>query len=162
VDTGCPACADGRDALTGWGRLDVAAALAALGKPLPRLDRYEPNDDAGPRSAAISGVEKRVNATVDFWDDQDDVYAVRLRAGQPMYVGLTGADSTVDLSLALWLPTTRSIEDVRAFRQRVRVSARPGSREYFSFRTRAAGTYYIQVRMSSPGTTSYRLAIVKG
>jgi subtilisin family serine protease len=162
VDTGCPACADGRDALTGWGRLDVAAALAALSKPLPRLDRYEPNDDAGPRSAAISGVEKRVNATVDFWDDQDDVYAVRLRAGQPMYVGLTGADSTVDLSLALWLPTTRSIEDVRAFRQRVRVSARPGSREYFSFRARAAGTYYIQVRMSSPGTTSYRLAIVKG
>jgi subtilisin family serine protease len=162
VETGCPACADGRDPLTGWGRLDMAAAIAALSKPLPRRDLYEPNDDAGPRAAAISGASKRVNATVDFWDDQDDVYAVRLRAGQPMYVGLTGADSTADLSLALWLPTTHSVEDVRAFRQRVRVSARPGAREYFSFRARKPGTYFVQVRMSSPGTTAYRLAIVKG
>jgi hypothetical protein len=79
-----------------------------------------------------------------------------------MYVGLTGADPSVDLSLALWLPSARWIEDVRGFNLRVRASARPGSREYFSYRAPAAGTYFIQVRMSSPGTTPYRLAIVKG
>jgi subtilisin family serine protease len=161
AESGCPACSEGRDPLTGWGRLDVAAAIAALAKP-PRRDRFEPNDDLGPRATAISGAERRVRATVDFWDDQDDVYAVRLRAGQAMYVGLTGADASVDLNLALWLPTARSIDDVRGFRQRVRVSSRPGSREYFSYRAQAGGTFFVQVRISSPGTTPYRLAIVKG
>ena len=161
-ETGCAACTEGRDALTGWGRLDVAAAIAALSKPLPPRDRFEANDDAGPRAASIVGANRRINATVDFWDDQDDVYAVTLRKGQPMYVGLTGSESTADLSLALWLPQTTAIEDVRSFRLRVRVSTRLGSREYLSYRARAKGTYFIQVRMSSPGTTRYRLAIVKG
>ena len=32
---GCVACEEGRDAYSGWGRLDVAAAIAALGKKLP-------------------------------------------------------------------------------------------------------------------------------
>jgi subtilisin family serine protease len=162
ASTGCPACATGRDALSGWGRLDVAAAIAALSESLPLRDRFEANDDAGPRAAGISGSNRRISATVDFWDDQDDVYAIGLRKGQRVYVGLTGAEPTADLSLALWLPATRSIEDVRNFRFRSRVSARPGGREYFSFRARAGGTYFVQVRMSSPGVTSYRLAIVKG
>jgi subtilisin family serine protease len=162
AETGCAFCPEGRDALTGWGRLDMATAIATLSKPLPRADRHEPNDDLGTRAAPVSGADKRLTATVDFWDDQDDVYAVRLRAGQPMYVGLTGADPSVDLSLALWLPSARWIEDVRGFNLRARASARPGSREYFSYRAPTAGTYFIQVRMSSPGTTSYRLAIVKG
>jgi subtilisin family serine protease len=162
VTTGCAACGTGRDALSGWGRLDVAAAIAALSEPLPLPDPFEANDDAGARAAAISGVNRLVNATVDFWDDQDDVYAIRMRKNRRVYVGLTAADRSVDLNLALWLSKTTSIEDVRSFRLRARVSARPGGREYFSFKAPAAGTYFIQVRMSSPGTTSYRLRIVKG
>jgi hypothetical protein len=39
---------------------------------------------------------------------------------------------------------------------------RPGAREYFSYRAVVTGTYYVQVRMSSPGATPYRLRIVKG
>jgi subtilisin family serine protease len=159
--TGCPMCATGRDALSGWGRLDVAAAIAALSLPLPARDHFEANDDAGPRAAGLAGSNRRVTALVDFWDDQDDVYAIGLRKGQRVYLGLTGADPSVDLSLAFWLPATKSIQDVRNFRFRARVSTRPGSREYLSYRARTAGTYYVQVRMSSPGTTSYRLAIVK-
>jgi hypothetical protein len=162
ASTGCPACATGRDALTGWGRLDVAAAIASLSNPLPQRDRYEANDDVGPRAAGIGGSNRRVTATVDFWDDQDDVYAIGLRRGQRVYVGLTAAESSADLSLALWLPAATAIDDVRNFRFRTRVSTRPGGREYLSYLARAAGTYFVQVRMSSPGTTSYRLAIVKG
>jgi subtilisin family serine protease len=165
ANTGCGACAVGRDAYSGWGQLDVAAAIAALSRPLPPLDRYETNDDAGSRAAKIpvrSGSNRLVQATVDFWDDQDDVYAIRLEAGKRVYLGLTGAQSSADLSLALWLPKTRFIEDVRAFRLRARVSARPGSREYFSYRAPEGGTYFVQVRMSNPGTTTYRLRIVKG
>jgi subtilisin family serine protease len=160
--TGCLACLPGRDEHSGWGRLDVAAAIAALAEPLPPADRYEANDDAGPRAYKVSGWNRRINAEVDFWDDQDDVYAIRLKKGQRAYVGLTGSDVTVDLSLALWLPKTRSIGDVRNLRFRARISARPAAREYFSHRAGKAGTYYVQVRMSSPGVTRYRLTIVKG
>ncbi len=161
AENGCPACAVGRDALSGWGRIDMAAALAELSKPLPLRDRHEANDDVGRRAAGVSGRDRRISATVDFWDDQDDVYAVGLRKGQAVYVGLTAADRAADLNLALWLPQTQSIEDVRSFRWRARLSARPGGREYLSYRARAAGTYFIQVRMSAPGATAYRLAIVK-
>ena len=171
AETGCPACETGRDALSGWGRLDVVAAIDALSELLPLRDRYEANDDAGSRAARITGgkrsleirgTTRRLNATVDFWDDQDDVYAISLTKGRRVYLGLTGAESGADLSLALWRPKTRSIEDVRNFRLRARVSARAGAREYFSYRAPATGSYFVQVRMSSPGTTSYRLTIVKG
>jgi subtilisin family serine protease len=160
--TGCAACADGRDAYSGWGRLDVAAAVGALTKRLPAQDFYEANDDLGARSYTVFGSNRRVYAAVDFWDDQDDVYAIRLERNQPVYVGLTGADPAVDLSLAFWLPQARSIENVADSRFRVRTSARIGSRQYLSYRPRLTGTYYVQVRMSSPGLTHYRLAIVKG
>src|SRR5262249_48499598 len=158
---GCVACGVGRDGYSGWGRLDVAAAIAALGKKLPSRDSYEANDDLGARSYTIDGTDRRIHAYVDFWDDQDDVYGIRLKRNQPVYVGLTGSDPTVDLSLALWRPQARSIESVADTRYRVRTSARIGSRQYLSYRAPATGTYYIQVRMSSPGTTGYRLVIVK-
>ncbi|MGH3066764.1 MAG: S8 family peptidase [Gaiellaceae bacterium] len=161
AETGCGACAIGRDAHSGWGHLDVAAAIAALDAPLPLRDFYEANDDAGARAYTVFGPSRRIKATVDFWDDQDDVYAIKLRKNQPVYVGLTGANPSVDLSLAFWLPEARFIESVSSLRFRARVSVRPGSRQYLSYRARAAGSYFIQVRMSSPGWTRYRLTIVK-
>ena len=56
---GCAACANGRDELSGWGRLDVVAALAALDDPLPLRDRYETNDDAGGRAYDVYGSNRR-------------------------------------------------------------------------------------------------------
>lgn len=162
ASTGCAACGSGRDAYSGWGRLDVAAAIAALSKRLPERDYYETNDDLGTRAYAAYGSNRRIQATLDFWDDQDDVYAIELDRNQPVYVGLTGADASVDLGLAFWLPQARSIERVADFQYRVRTSARRGSRQYLSYKPSLGGTFYIQVRMSSPGTTRYRLTIVKG
>ena len=160
--TGCAACGPGRDAYSGWGRLDVAAAISALSTRLPERDFYETNDDLGTRAYTAYGSNRRIQATLDFWDDQDDVYAIELDRNQPVYVGLTGADASVDLGLAFWLPQARSIERVADFRYRVRTSARSGSRQYLSYRPSLGGTFYIQVRMSSPGATRYRLTIVKG
>jgi subtilisin family serine protease len=160
--TGCSACVVGRDEYSGWGRLDVAAAISALAERLPLRDYYEANDDAGSRAYSVFGSIRRIKATVDFWDDQDDVYAIRLQRNQPVYVGLTGSDTSVDLSLAFWLPQARSIESVSSLRFRARVSARPGARQYLSYRARSTGTYFVQVRMSSPGLTRYRLTIIKG
>ena len=161
-ETGCSACGDGRDAYSGWGRLDVASAIGALSKHLPTRDYYEANDDLGARAYPLSGTTRKVHAAVDFWDDQDDVYTIQLKANQPVYVGLTGVDPSVDLSLAFWLPQARSIEHLPDFKYRVQTSARTGSRQYLSYRPRVGGTFSIQVRMSSPGATRYRLTIVKG
>jgi Subtilase family len=161
--TGCFKCLPGRDEHSGWGRLDVAAALGALAEALPIRDRYETNDDVGRRAQGLAGRNRLIRATVDFWDDQDDVYAIRLQARQRVYVGLKGVESDADLSLALWLPRVRSIEGVGSLRFRAKVSTRSGGpREYFSFRAPTTGSYYVQVRMSSPGATQYRLRIVKG
>ncbi len=162
ASSGCTACGTGRDAYSGWGRLDVVAAIAALTKRLPHRDFYESNDDLGQRAYTTYGATRRIEATVDFWDDQDDVYAIRLERNQPVYVGLTGSGTTVDLSLAFWLPQARSVERVADFRYRIRTSARTGSRQYLSYRPSEAGTYFVQVRMSSPGTTRYRLTVIKG
>jgi hypothetical protein len=63
--------------------------------------------------------------------------------------------------MALWRPDTRSIEDLASVRSRVRVSARVGARQYFSYRAPEAGRYFVQVRMSSPGLVRYRLTVVK-
>jgi subtilisin family serine protease len=160
--TGCSACGVGRDAYSGRGRLDVATAVAALARRLPERDFYETNDDVGTRAYTVFGANRRIQATVDFWDDQDDVYAISLDRNQPVYVGLTGADTTVDLSLAFWLPKAHSVERVADYRFRVRTSARNGSRQYLAYRPVRGGTFYVQVRMSSPGATRYRLVIVKG
>jgi hypothetical protein len=162
ASTGCAACGPGRDAYSGWGRLDVGAAIAALSRQLPERDDYETNDDLASRAYATYGANRRLRATIDFWDDQDDVYAIQLDRNQPVYVGLTGTDTTLDLSLALWLPTAQSVASVADSRYRVRTSTQPGSRQYFSFRAETTGTYYVHVRITSPGATRYRLAIVKG
>ena len=162
VSTGCSACAVGRDAYSGRGRLDVAAAITVMSKHVPERDFYETNDDLGPRAYVAYGSNRRIQATVDFWDDQDDVYAISLDRNQPVYVGLTGEDTTVDLSLAFWLPKATSVERVADYRYRVRTSARDGSRQYLSYRPSKGGTFYVQVRMSSPGATRYRLVVVKG
>jgi subtilisin family serine protease len=160
-ELGCPACPTGRDHLSGWGKLDMVAAIAALAS-VPVGDRYEANDNAGVHAFELTSAQlPRLNATLDFWDDQDDVYGIKLNQGQSVYVGLSATGVEDDLNLALWLPKTLSIEDVRGARLRVRVSARPGAREYFSYRAPRAGVYFVQVRMSSPGTSRYRLVTVK-
>jgi subtilisin family serine protease len=159
--TGCPGCAPQRDALSGWGRLDVNAALKQLlsaGPPAP--DRLEPNDDAGDSAAALWGRRIRVDATVDFWDDQSDVYAIRLKRRQRIFVSLRGPAGT-DTNLILWRPRTKHVDDLASFDHVARQAARPGPREYLPFRAAKAGKYYVQVKLGSRGNGRYKLTIVK-
>ncbi len=159
ASTGCRTCPLGRDRFTGWGRLDIASALEQLGGVVPQRDRYEPNDDAGARATRLYS-QSRVDATLDFWDDQQDVYKVRLRRGQRMYVGLTGPPRT-DVNLMLWRPGTTHVDDLRRQHRRLTQSARPGPREWLAFRARETGLFYLQVKMASGGAGRYRLRIVK-
>ncbi len=158
--TGCRDCPLRRDPLSGWGRLDVTDALRALDGPIPPRDRLEPNDDAGKAAAAIWGQTSRFEATLDFWDDQNDVYAIRLRRGQHVYVSVRGPAGT-DTNLILWRPGTTRINDLSSLRLVARQSARPGPREYLAYRAAAAGTHYVQVKLGSRGAGRYRLVIVK-
>ena len=159
--TGCRGCAPQRDALTGWGRLDVNAALKQLlsAGPPPR-DRLEPNDDAGDDAAALWGESKRIEATLDFWDDQNDVYAIRLQRRQPVFVSVSGPAGT-DTNLILWRPGTKHVDDLASLGLVARQSARPGPREHLAFRAPKTGSYYVQVKLGSRGAGQYRLTIVK-
>ncbi|MCP9484586.1 MAG: S8 family serine peptidase [Gaiellaceae bacterium MAG52_C11] len=159
--TGCRACALRRDALTGWGRLDVAAALRTLAADtLPPADAREPNDDLGAQAAPVWGPIQRFQATLDFWDDQNDVYAIRLRKGQPVYVSVRGP-AGVDTNLIFWRPGARSIEHFGSLGRVAAQSARPGAREYLEYRAPTRGTYYVQVKLGSRGGGRYKLTIVK-
>ncbi|HUQ23246.1 MAG TPA: S8 family serine peptidase [Gaiellaceae bacterium] len=158
--TGCRSCPLQRDALSGWGRLDVTAALRQLSGQIPARDRLEPNDDAGAQAAPLWGQTIRFEATLDFWDDQNDVYAVRLRRGQPVYMSVRGPAGH-DTNLILWSSGTKRVDDLASVGRVVRQSARPGPVENLSYRASKTGTYYVQVKLGSRGAGRYKLVIVK-
>jgi hypothetical protein len=152
----------GRDSRSGWGTLDVAAALEALAKPLPPRDRYESNDDAGSRAATLYGRERTVKATLDFWDDQVDVYRVNVAKGQLLRAFLRGPAGT-QTNLILWRPGTETVEGLspEVQERRVTQSVRAGPNEALSYRAPEGGWYYVEVKMTGPGSGRYALRLAK-
>jgi hypothetical protein len=163
--SGCAACPAGRDALSGWGTLDVASALFRLtsGQPLPRPDRYEPNDDAGPWAYPLPSLPRTLDASLDYWDDNLDVYRVHLVKGQRIYARLTPG-SSARIVLALWAPGTDRLETLDGQQGRLTVSHRVGFQSRLSYRVRATGLYYLSAKLVSPSRNpaQYRLALAKG
>jgi hypothetical protein len=160
---GCKRCPLLRDALSGWGRLDVAKALGALAGTLPPPDRMETNDDVGPATPQLFGSRGTVTATGDFWDDPIDVYRVRLRAGETLTASLAGPGRT-SVELMLWKPRTPSVVGVtfahfRVAQSVVRTSARQVVRYHAP--KRGAGTYSLEVRFPVAGSGRYTLSWAK-
>jgi len=154
---GCSGCSVGRDSLTGNGRLDVTAAIRALKGPLPPPDRLEPNDDTGIEAQPVYSGKLRAKATLDSWDDPNDVYAIKLQRGQRLSVVVRSGE--LDTSIALWKPALQSLatatDNLRAKR-----SIHPaGNPERIRFRAHRAGTYYLQVKLASPGSGRYAIRI---
>jgi hypothetical protein len=166
VYTGCRACAPGRDAYTGWGALDATGAIESLPGILPPRDASEPNDDAGEDAARLyfpAGAQTRlVKASVDFWDDQDDVYGIFLHRGETLYVSLVPAERA-RMALALWRPETVSVADLARQDLRVRISATPGRRERLSWTADAPGWHFLQARLTAATATpvAYRISLVR-
>jgi subtilisin family serine protease len=164
-ETGCAMCPAGRDRFTGWGRLDVEAALTMLasGEPLPVPDHYEPNDDAGPWSHAVPPLPHVVEATLDFWDDDVDVYRIALQRGQRLYARLSpGVPARV--RLALWQPGTQHVAGVdSSLADRVATSHRAGSQNRLAYTARTAGIYYLEAKLETPSrpVVAYRLGLAK-
>ncbi|MFN8222800.1 MAG: S8 family serine peptidase [Gaiellales bacterium] len=145
--TGCGLCVEGRDSLSGWGELDGAAALAALANPLPASDRLEPNDGPGADAVRLyfpAGKKSRaVRATLDFWDDQQDVYEVRLTAGTRVAISFTASGAAG--TLAVWPPETTSFDHGAPLAS----SHGPGARETLDFTASETGWYPIQARLDA-------------
>jgi subtilisin family serine protease len=152
--------ARGRDRATGFGRLDVTAALGAAGGTLPPADAFETNDDAGTSAWPLSARRRALSATLDRFDDVRDVYRVPVRRGQRLVVGLTGPRGGQS-DLFLWRPGTSTVVGRSQRRNRLAVSARRGASERISFRARRTGWHYVEVRLSGGKSGAYRLAIAR-
>ena len=166
ASSGCGSCALGRDPLTGWGALDATAAVGALDGAVPPRDAHEPNDNAGEDAYPLyfaSGEKARfVRASVDFWDDQDDVYAIYLRRGERLYTSLVPAVPS-NVVLALWRPGTAQVTGLAPPDRRVRISTRAGRRQRLAWTGVQEGWHYLQARLTAPShpPVAYRLSIVR-
>jgi subtilisin family serine protease len=155
---GCADCSPGTDSLSGFGRLDVSAALDALHGPAPEADRFEPNDDAGGEAAIVSG-SMSATATLDWWDDPNDVYRIHLVRGQRLSVRVTATD--VDASIVLWKPGLHALADARSDLRAKRSIHPPGAPERIHFKARRTAWYTLQVKLARPGMPSgpYRIRL---
>jgi subtilisin family serine protease len=161
--TGCPRCALGRDSLSGWGRLDVTAAVGALSGPLPPPDVDETNDNAGTQAHTLWGKAPSVTAMLDYYDDPVDVYRVALAKKQKLTATLAAGWTGANVTLELWRPATRTVDVPSSVRKlRAAQSAVPGGRQRIRFTAPAAGWYFVEVKAGAPGAGPYRLVLVKG
>jgi subtilisin family serine protease len=160
--TGCPQCALLRDPRSGWGRLDVAKAVAvALTGPLPAPDRYETNDDAGTQAHTVWGKRVKLTASVDYYEDPVDVYRVALAPHEHLIAKVTGGWPGAQVRLALWRPGTRNVDVPVSKDLRAAQSATPGSTQQVRFTARGRGWYYVEVKVAAPGFGPYTLSLDK-
>ena len=157
---GCKQCPLQRDTFSGWGRLDVAKAVAALEGVLPPPDRLEPNDDAGGSAARLGPRVTSVKATIDFWDDQIDVYRLYLKKDQKVKLLLNGPEGSTS-NLLLWKPGTKRVNDLRNQHLRAAQSIGPGPTHAIGYRAPASGWYYAEVKLTARGFGPYELTIAR-
>ncbi len=158
--TGCSKCALLRDPYSGWGRLDVAKAVAALAGPLPAPDRYEGNDNAGTDAYTVWGKDRTLSATLDYYDDPVDVYRVAIGPDEKLVAKATGSWTGAQISLTLWRPGTKKVESNSRTLQAAR-SLMSGAVQRVAYTAQGRGWYYVEVKDASPGFGSYTLSLTK-
>ena len=152
----------GRDALTGFGRLDVANALSAALVLPPPADRFEVNDDAGRAAHTIFGSKgHQLEATVDAFDDPRDVYRINFRSGRTATMKLDGPAGK-KLTLVLWRPGTTHVTPITAIAVRGPVVAyRTAADPKLTVHIPRSGWYFVEVRAPKGGGGAYELVITK-
>ncbi|HUK44840.1 MAG TPA: S8 family serine peptidase [Gaiellaceae bacterium] len=160
--TGCAICPAGRDSLTGWGTLDVDAALKLLGDEhnLPVRDELEPNDDAdtiGASADRLPSLPRTIFATLDYWDDPIDVYSIHLDQGSELFVRL-GRASAPGITVLLWKPGTTDVTGaVRTLlSQLAGRSTDVAGQQRLGYTAPATGRYFIEVKVGSPARAPER------
>jgi hypothetical protein len=102
----------------------------------------------------------QLKATLDFWDDQIDVYRTRLVKGQLLTLTLDGPAGATS-NLLLWKPGTLRVNDVRRQNLRAAQSIAPGSVHRLSYRVRATGWYYVEAKLATKGSGAYTLTLTR-
>ena len=136
-------------------------AVSLFASTLPAADRYETNDDAGTQAHTLWGKQVKVSATVDYYDDQIDVYRVALSGRERITANVAAGWSGAQVSLMLWKPGTKRIDETKAKTLRVAQSAMPGSTQKVTFTAPGRGWYYVEVKVASPGFGPYTLTLSK-
>lgn len=158
----------GRDPASGFGMLNVQAALAL---PSPAQDPFEPNDDVeevdpngdrnlvgAPPLTTRSKPRARIGGRVDTYEDPRDVYRVWLPAGRRVTIQLNGS-SNGDLSLHR--ATARTVAGGLAATGRFAQATTRGRSERLVYLNSGAGRWaYLTVRLPA-GTldTTYELSV---
>lgn len=162
---------DGWDARTGFGVLDVQAALTA---PAPLSDPGEPNDDidlvnargvfaaARPPLTAPGRLSARLTASLDAAADPHDVYRVYVPGGRLLRITVT-PQGPVDV--AVWSPRARTV--LRAPAMRLALADRPGSQvERLTYRNTSLSAKTVFLDLYAPrgrggvtATYSLRVAV---
>jgi len=155
--SGCDACPDGRDKLSGWGSLDVTRAVVFLnsGNPLPSSDRLEPNDSLK-QARKLWGRRPASDATLDFWDDPVDVYRARLTRGERLHVRFAARWSNAKVRLTVLRPGAKSV-----VKGRVSGTKRSGKTQRLSYRASHTGWYEVRLRTERHGGGRYSLGLTK-
>jgi Subtilase family len=155
----------GRDGLSGHGIVDPQAAITTT---LPPRDVSESNDDVRQVNGSANLNDTSLPATIpkasiDFYDDPNEVYSVLLRKGQPIDLRVTAPGVVV--ALRLWKPVTRSVvRGRRGYDVKTRVAASNETRlgtKTIRAKAPARGRYYVQVTAIS-GSGDYELSIRPG
>ena len=147
-----PRCADGLGRARTW-----RVRSDALDRTLPAADRFEANDEAATAAQLWGRRGQRIRATIDYWDDQVDVYRIKVRRGQRLVARLRGPGGT-DANLFLWKPGTRRVSGSKVDRRLLAAQSKsPGSVERIRVRARESGWYFLEVKISTPGGGSYGL-----
>lgn len=102
-----------------------------------------------------------MRATIDAFDDTNDVYAIRVTAGQRVTLRLRGLSGKP--LLALWPTGTKHVTDVTAaaIRSGRVLAVRERHNPALTQRVSGTGWYFAQVRAPARGGGAYTLSIEK-
>jgi len=162
LDSARDVTAPGRDDSTGWGVLDLRAALAA---PVPRRDGFEPNDDPpqARRSPELdpgtATGQVTVEANVEQWADPKDDYRVQVAVGDTLEVDVQ-SHADQDLDLVIWRPRAPAFAPGSGYTRRWLAAAAlaPGNSEALSYTATEAGVHTVEVQ-GTTGRGRYRLTV---
>jgi stage II sporulation protein D len=153
--TASPATKVGHDALTGFGLVDIEAAITQAANPPAPDSPGEPNDKPF-EATPLRGFEGSIQATASRGDDPDDVYGLRARRGDKVQVTIESFDSPYGVGTLdglAWTPGTMNVSHLMS--SRIVAWTNPAQR--LEFVATSSGTWPIEV-IASEGWTSYRLS----
>lgn len=162
TDIGAP----GRDPSSGYGLLDLPAALSA---PAPLRDPNEPNDDANqvvpgrdgyhsaPALLRANTASTRISGTIDRSEDPRDVYRVWVPKGRKLTAHLTG-DAATTLTLAR--ASTQSVATSLAASDRLARGAQTADATTLTYHNTTPGRFtLLVVTPKTASTTRYTLTL---